>query len=137
ALFIILNGVLLIRPEELEPEIAGLRLYLIVIVLNVLFALPRLLKTIRLSELIASPICTCVFGFFAAGIVSQLARGQIGLAFDFAGEFGKVVLYYLLLISVVGTPARLRNLLGWIVAFVVILLALAVLQYHEFIDCEA
>src|SRR5207302_81154 len=43
ALFIVLNAVLLIRPEDLLPEIAGTRLYLIVIALNVIVALPDLI----------------------------------------------------------------------------------------------
>ena len=43
AFFVLLNAVLLIRPEELVPDIAGLRLYLIALVLCTLTTLPRLL----------------------------------------------------------------------------------------------
>lgn len=136
ALFVILNGVLLIRPEELLPDIDGLRLYLIAIALNVFVAAPRLAETLRLKELAARPITVCVLGVWAAGILSQLVRGQIGLAIDFAGEFGKVMLYYLLLVSIIDSSSRLRAFFGWIVAFVVVISTLGLLQHHEVIDIE-
>ena len=51
-LFVVLNALMLIRPEELFPEITGLRLYLIVIALcallpsrHVVAALPALWMT--------------------------------------------------------------------------------------------
>lgn len=137
AVFVLLNAVLLLRPEELLPDIAGLRLYLIVISLSVLTAGPRLLNALRPSELAAQPITLCVLGVWVAGILSQVFRGQVGLATDFAGEFGKVVLYYLLLVAVIDTPARLRAFLGCIVVFVVALTSLALLQYHAVIDLDA
>ena len=51
ALFLVLNGVLLIRPEELFPEIAGLRLYLIVIVACTRASLRDLRDFCRVSRL--------------------------------------------------------------------------------------
>jgi putative inorganic carbon (hco3(-)) transporter len=137
ALFVILNAILLIRPEELQPDIAGLRLYLIVISLTTLSALPRLVQTLHPSELAKSPITVCVLGVWCAGILSQLVRGQFGLAADFAGEFGKVILYYLLLVSIIDTPGRLRAFLGWLIVFVVIISSLGLLQYHGMIDNDA
>lgn len=136
-LFVLLNAILLIRPEETQPDIAGLRLYLIVIILTTLSALPRLGQTLRRSELTKSPITMCILGIWVAGILSQLVRGQIGLAVDFGGDFGKVVLYYLLLVSILDTPARLRSFLGWLVGFVIVISTLGLLQHHEVIDIEA
>jgi O-Antigen ligase len=59
------------------------------------------------------------------------------VATDFAGEFGKVVLYYLLLVSVVDRPGRLRALLTWIVVCVTVVSTLGLLQYHGVIDNAA
>ena len=137
ALFVLLNAVLLIRPEELLPSIAGLRLYLIVIAGCLLTTGSRILEKLRPGELAAQPITVCVLGVWAAGILSQLARGQLGLAADFAGDFGKVVLYYLLLVSVLESVGRVRAFLGWIVVFVVVISTLGLLQYHGVIDNEA
>jgi hypothetical protein len=137
AFFILLNAVLLIRPEELLPDIAGLRLYLIVICLCLATAGPRVVARLQPSELAERPITVCVLGVWVAGILSHLARGQAGLAIEFAGEFGKVMLYYLLLVSVLDTPNRLRAFLGCLVVIVAVITTLAVLQYHGFIDVEA
>ncbi|MBX9623568.1 MAG: O-antigen ligase family protein [Gemmataceae bacterium] len=137
ALFVLLNAVLLIRPDDLVPELAGLRTYLFVIGLTLVAAAPRLVDTLRPADLAGRPIACGVIGFWAAGIVSQIARGQFGLASDFAGEFGKVVLYYLLLVSVVDSPARLRAFLGWLVVLVGVLATLGLLQFYGAIDVEA
>jgi putative inorganic carbon (hco3(-)) transporter len=134
ALFVVLNAVLLIRPEELLPEIAGLRLYLIAITGCLLTAGARLVTVLQPAELARRPITVCVLAVWAAGALSQVVRGQIGLAIEFATEFGKVVLYYLLLISVLDTPNRIRAFLTWIVVFVVVISGLGLLRYHGVID---
>src|SRR5579859_6624922 len=108
ALFILLNAVLLIRPEELYPEIAGLRLYLIVISLCLVTTIPKLLPQLSVPMLARRPITVCVLGLLGAVTLSLLVRGQMSAAEEFVPEFAKVVVYYLLLVSVVDTPARLR-----------------------------
>ncbi len=136
-LFVLLNAVLLIRPEEILSEIAGLRLYLIAICLCLLTSGQRVLALLRPNELAARPINLCVVGVYVAIVLSQLIRGQFGVAMEHASEFGKIVLYYLLLVAVVDTPERLRALLGWIVGFVAVLSTIALLQYHQVIDIPA
>jgi hypothetical protein len=137
ALFVVLNGVLLLRPDDLFPELAGVRMYLMTIAVCVLAAAPRLVEALRPSVLVNRPITACVLGFWAACLASQAARGQIGLALDYAGEFGKTVLYYLLLTAVVDTRERLRALLGWVVGMVGVLAGLGLLQYYQAIDIPA
>src|SRR4029434_4048871 len=104
ALFIVLNAVLLIRPEELWPEIAGLRLYLIVISLCLAAAAPRLLTQLSPHTLAQRPITVCVLGLLAAVALSLVARGRVDEAAEFVPEFAKLVAYYLLMVSVVDTP---------------------------------
>src|SRR5947209_8006528 len=103
-LFVLLNAVLFIRLEELWPESAGLRLYLIVISLAALLSLPDVLHHLRPSEIAKRPITVCVFGLFLATALSLLARGRGDDAAELVPEFGKVVVYYLLMVSVVNTP---------------------------------
>jgi hypothetical protein len=136
-LFVLLNAILLIRPEELLPEIAGLRLYLIVICLCLLTSGHRILALLQPAELANRPITVCVLGLLAAVVVSNLVRGRLDLVSNYGGEFGKVVLYYLLLVATIDTPERMRGFLAWIVGFVSALAALALLQYHHVIDIEA
>jgi O-antigen ligase len=137
ALFVMLNGVLLIRPEELTPGGGDLRLYLIVLGPTLVAAGPKLLAALRWSELRKQPISVCVLGFWVAGALSQLVRGQIGLAIDFFDSFGKTVLYYFLLVSVIYTPDRLRTFLGWLVVLIIAMSTLGLLQYHGVVDIEA
>jgi O-antigen ligase len=137
ALFLLLNAVLLIRPEELLPDIAGLRLYLIVMALCLVASAPGLVRQLTLQSLVENPITVCVLGLLAAVLTSLVFRGMIGYGLDVAGEFAKVVLYYLLFLAVVDTPRRFRLFLGAIVALAVVLTTLSLLQYHEYIDVEA
>lgn len=137
ALFIVLNAVLLIRPEDLMPAIAGTRLYLISISLAVLIALPNILRRLHPAALVRQPFTVCVFGLLAATALSHFVRGQMDRLVEFVPEFAKVVVYYLLLISVVDTPARLRAFLGFLVLFIGVITALGLLQYHEVIDVNA
>ena len=51
-----------------------------------------------------------------------------------ATDFARVVLYYLLFVAVVDTPARLRAMLVWLLAFIAAMTALALCQYHGVID---
>jgi putative inorganic carbon (HCO3(-)) transporter len=136
-LFLVLNAVLLIRPEELFPELAGLRLYLVVMVACLLAAGPRLIAVLQPNRLAERPVTLCVLGVWAASVLSQLARGQIGLAFEFGAEFGKAVVYFLLLVAVIDTPARLRTFLGGLVVLVVASSGVGLLQYHGVIDVPA
>src|SRR5579864_202126 len=137
ALFLVLNAILLIRPEDFLPEIAGSRLYLILIVVNLGLALPKIIDQLRSNQLVKQPITVCVLGLLVAAALSNLARGRLDLMWDFVPEFAKVVVYYLLFIAVVDTPARLRNFLGFVVPLVMVVGGLGVLQMHEIIDYEA
>lgn len=135
-LFLALNAVLFIRPEEIWPELAESRLYLIVMVLCVLSNLPRLANTLSPMSLSANPIGVCVIGMVLAVPLSHLVRGDVDRAFDDAGEFGKVALYYFLMAGILDSADRFRGFLGWCVVLITALTAIALLQYHEVIDVE-
>ena len=64
ALFILLNAVLLIRPEEIMPDLAGLRIYLMVMAACLLANAPRLIAILNPAELASRPITLCVVGFW-------------------------------------------------------------------------
>jgi putative inorganic carbon (HCO3(-)) transporter len=136
-LFIILNAILFIRPEELYPDLAGVRLYLIVITLCALVTAPKILDQLTPASLSRRPITVCVLGLLVAVALSYVGRGWLGGLLEQAPEFAKVVLYFLLLMAVIDTPGRLRQFLGWLVVFTGVVTALAVLQYHEYIDVPA
>jgi putative inorganic carbon (HCO3(-)) transporter len=130
-LFLLLNAVLLIRPEELFPAIAGLRLYLIVIVPCLLTSLPRLVELLSPSSLRDRPVAVCVLLFFAATLVSLCVQGRVNEAFtEFGPEFGKVILYYFLLLAVVDTPERYRAFAAALILLIGVLTGIALAQQY-------
>jgi len=137
ALFLLLNAILLIRPEELLPDLAGLRLYFIVIGLCLLTTGAGVFRQLTADSLIRNPITACVLGFLVALGLSVAFRGMMDRVVELGSEFAKVVLYYLLLVAVIDSPRRFRAFLGAIVGFVLVLTALGLFQYHEYIDVEA
>jgi putative inorganic carbon (hco3(-)) transporter len=78
-----------------------------------------------------------MFGILAFGLMSDLANGQIELGVDFVIDFAKVLLFYLLLVGIVDTPARLRLFLVWVSIIILIPTSLALLHYHKVIDIPA
>jgi hypothetical protein len=133
-LFILLNAVLFIRPGEIVPDFEGLPIYQWVILSCLVVAYPRLLDQFTREALISRPVTVCVVGVWVAAVVSHLARLNAFDAREIGFEVGKVILYYLLLMAVVDTPQQLRKLLVGLVLFIVVLAAIAVLQFHGRID---
>jgi putative inorganic carbon (HCO3(-)) transporter len=136
-LFLILNAVLLLRPEDLRPGLAGLHLYQLVIAACLVGAAPKVVGQLVPRALADRPVTVCLVGFLGAIVLSLLARGRIGEAVWDGAEFAKVVAFYLLLVALVDRPERLRTFLGWLVLLVAVLAVLALLQFHGVIDVEA
>ena len=134
ALFILVNVATFLRPAEISPALAGVPVYLILILACTLVALPRLLAQWASQPLGERPITVCVLGVLAAVVMSHLARGNAGLAWWWGVEFGKVVLYYLLLVGIVDSPSRLRQFLIWLLICIGASAGLSLLQYHGVID---
>jgi putative inorganic carbon (hco3(-)) transporter len=133
-LFLLLNAVLLLRPEELLA-FEGLHLYMILIVLCTTTSLPRLQELLSVASLRRRPIAVCVLLFFVATIVSLLARGRIDDAlFDSGPDLAKVILYYFLLIAVVDTADRFRAFVVTLIVLISIVSIIALAEYHGFVD---
>ena len=130
-LFLLLNAVLLLRPEELFPEITGLRLYLLTIIPCVLLSLPQLARELSPDTLRRRPISACVLLFFLSTILSFSVQGRINEAlFEFCPDFGKVILYYFLLLATVDTPSRFRAFVAALVVLISGLTAIALSQHY-------
>jgi O-antigen ligase len=133
-LFILVNAVLFIRPQDLFPELLPDRTYQILILACAVVSFPALFQRLRPGSWASQPITWCVLGMYPAVIVSHLVHAQYGVAFEAATEFVKVILYFLLVISLLHSFARLRTFSLCLVAFVVILTSLALLHYHGVIE---
>ena len=133
-LFILVNAALFIRPGEIVPALLGWEIYFYVIMACLIAAAPDVLRTLAGQRLDVQPITLCVFGLLIAVPLPALLAGDVGEAWRTGFHFAKVVAYYLLFISVVTTPTRLRILLISILTFCGIVTLLAVLRYHDVIE---
>ncbi len=137
ALVVVLNGLLIIRPEELFPLLDGLRLYYVLVVCALIYYAPVISQEFSRTSLTCYPLLVLVLSLLAAVVLSQVINFQLGKAFQEGQEFAKVVAYYLLLVVALRSLPALRVFLNALVVFIVVQTALALLQYHEFIDIEA
>jgi hypothetical protein len=137
AFFLLLNAVLLLRPEEVVPSLAGLRLYFIAVGFCILTSFGRLMELLSPSSLRDRPVAVCVLIFYLSTILSNLALGRASEAFiGFGSEFFKVVLFYFLLLANVDTEWRFRTYVATLIALVTLLTSIALAQHHGTIDIE-
>jgi O-antigen ligase len=135
-LFVLVSGVLILRPADVFPSLLGLPIYEVCILACIAAAAPALLRNLP-RGLTTEPVSVCVFGLVGAIALSQLSHGEIGAAVTESAEFAKILVYYLLLVVVVDTPQRLQQFLWWLTVFIVAHAALAVMQYHGLLDLPA
>jgi hypothetical protein len=133
-LFLLVNATLFIRPAEIVPALLGVKIYEALILSCLLVAGPEILAYLTRRSLDTQPITLCVFGLLLAVPLSHAAQLNGEKAWEDGFEFAKVVIYYVLLVSVVNTPARLRQFLFWTVGFCAVMMTVALLRYHEVIE---
>jgi hypothetical protein len=130
-LFILVTATLFVRPSEIVPGLAEVPVYEGLIVVCLLVASPSLFRMMAARGALASqPITVCVLGVLLAIVLSHVAHAYPGGAVSGFIQFGKIFLYYLLLIGVVNSPARLRSFLSWLVLFILVVAVLALVEYH-------
>jgi len=133
--FIALNGMIIMRPMEIIPSLANLPLYELNILLCLATAMPAIFNLMR-SRFLSFPVNLCAVGMFFAILASTLSKGDFVDAQEQGTEFLKVLIYFVLLLALVDSPARIRQLLAWIVIFAFVLNVVALLSYHHAIDLD-
>jgi O-antigen ligase len=136
-LFLLVTGILMIRPAEIVPGLLGLPLYEVSILACLAVAWPRVIHQLTGRSLAARPATLCVLGLLLAVVLSQAAQLSAWGVRNSGVNFAKVVLYYLLLVGVLNTPRRLRVFSVWLAGCILVLTVLAVLQFHGTIDVPA
>lgn len=135
-LFLLVNAALFVRPAEVLPDVVGWNIYEFLILACLAASFPVVLKQFTVKSLEERPVTVCVLGLFLAVAMSEIAHLHFARLVDTDGpvaDFAKMVLYYLLFVGLVDSPARLRALLFWMLVFATTTISLAVLQYHGYI----
>jgi hypothetical protein len=134
--FLLVNAALFIRPAELVPALVGWKIYEPLILLCAVTAVTEVLGFLTGGSSGTKPITLCIFGLLLVIILSFMSRFEMDKAVEKGIEFTKVLVYYLLLVSIVNTPERLRRFLFWITLFCAAMTLLAVLRYHDVIEIK-
>ncbi len=134
ALFILVNGVLFIRPMELVQFLVELPVYEITILICLICSLTAILKKFQPSTWVEQPVTMCVLGLLPAIMLSHLVHVKVGNAFVEGREFAKVVVYYVLMVSLLTSYARIRWFCLALVIYVVIVSGLALMQFYGVVD---
>jgi putative inorganic carbon (hco3(-)) transporter len=133
-LFLLVNATLFIRPAEIVPAWQGWEVYFYAILTCFVVATPDVLRYLTAESLEKQPITLSVFGLLAAVALSPLVGGDAAESWRTGVPFAKIVIYYLLFVSLVNTPGRLRMLLVCLLTCCGVVTALAVLRYHDLIQ---
>ena len=137
ALFVLLNLVQILMPSAFVRDLEAVPIYLFVLLGCLVASYPGVLAQLHPASLAGRPISVCVLGLLVAVELSFLSHAHFLYARTLGPEFAKLVLYYLLLVANINSPARLRRFLTCIASFVGLLTLLALLQYHGQIDIES
>ncbi|PHS14114.1 MAG: hypothetical protein COA78_06130 [Blastopirellula sp.] len=136
-LFILLNGILFIRPAELIPILEPFRLYLIVMFFCITTSGDRIFHQLEMKNLVNNPITLCCLGLLVSVVMSHLRHGSIYDARFSGAEFIKLVIYYLLCLSCINTPSKLNSFISWFLVFTLISTVLALLQFYGLVNIPA
>jgi O-antigen ligase len=133
--YLALIAVLLLRPEDLAPELAGLRLYLVTVSLCLVTSLLALAKKLTADSLRSEPLHAAVLAYLAIQPLSLVLAGRIN--FVTGGVlYGclKMAVCFFVTVAVIDSYERFRTLLAVLVLVISVSALLPVLQYHEAID---
>lgn len=133
-LFLLANAALFVRPGELIPALEGVKLYLMLIVAALLCAVRPLQNQVRWRTLVQQPANLCVLGVLLGVILSHMSIAYLGGLLLGVWEFGKVILYYLLLVALINTPRRMRTFLMTTAIAATVMVAFSVDSYRDFVD---
>jgi NADH:ubiquinone oxidoreductase subunit 6 (subunit J) len=129
-------GTLLVHPGDLVPGLEDLPVYQVLVTCCLMAALPGVIAQLSFESLRANAVTCLVLLLVATAALSHLARGSLYDARQAAMFVGKVSLLYLLVVSLVNSPARLRITLAAVAAFVLGMTLLAVFQYHDVLHLQ-
>ncbi|MBY0232180.1 MAG: O-antigen ligase family protein [Gemmataceae bacterium] len=132
-LFILVNAILFVRPADVVPAFINIEFYQYAILACLLVSFPAVLDHLQPAKMEKRPIDLCVIGLFFATVLSHAASARLDRMVDEGFASFKVVVYYLLFVALVTTPARLRTFSAWIALFACAVAALSALDYHKVI----
>ncbi len=137
ALFLLVTAIMIIRPADFVPGLLGANLYLVAIVPCILLSWHKVIPQLTTKGLRERPVLVFAIGMLLVAMISNLLHAQFEVGFVSITECLKILMFYLLMLGHIDSPARLRLFLGFLVGVIVIPILLAVLNYHNYIHLHA
>lgn len=137
ATFLLLTATLFVRPAEIVAALKDAPLYLCLMLVCLAANAPKMARQFLPASLNRHPVSACVTGMLLAVAISHLSHGLVSDARFAVQEFGKPVVYFLLLLCVIDSQRRLTHFLKWLLLCIVVVAGLALLQFHGMIDIPA
>lgn len=131
AWFLLATAALIVRPGDLFPQLQDWPIYQGFLLLAAALSVPELTRQLSIKALWENPITGCVVGLLGAVVCSHLMRFSLFGVRVVGGEFFKVCVYYLLLVAVLDTPARVRGFLLCVVGCAVAVTVIALGVYFH------
>jgi len=136
-LLLLVTAVLLLRPAEIVPELEDAPIYEVVILACLICSITAVLTQLTSDSLAARPITLCILGLQFTAVMSHLAHLSFTQALDSGMLVFKVLVLYLLIVAGLNSYARLRRFMAVLGGLLAMLAAMALLQYHGYIDIAA
>jgi O-antigen ligase len=134
AMFLLVNAFLFLRPSDVYPPLYGVEIYQYVIAACLLLSLPALIDLFSGGRLGSMPVAACVLGLFPFVFASNVVNLGPEEAFGQTFAFAKILTYFLLLLALVTTPARLKAFAGFLVFFACVLAIVSLLDFYQVIE---
>jgi O-antigen ligase len=128
--FLLVTAALFVRPGEISEEWYNWPIYQYLILACFVVSVPEIFRQLLERRLTDQPIAICVFCLLPLVVLSNLGQFKTEDAFDHGFGFFKVVIYFLLFVSLVTTPARLQIFMYWLIGCCLVLTLITVLQFH-------
>lgn len=135
--FLLLNFILFIRPEELYPPIQGIRLYYTAFLACLILGWGHLSQNLRPEKIFNEPITCCILLYGLVFTFSNFINVGGYVAREQGIEFLKLFLYYLLFISLIDSPDRMRSFLRALIVYIFIVTSVVLLDHYEIVRFEA
>lgn len=135
-LFLLVNINLFLRPAELVPALKGLPIYEVLILSSFFLSLDQIKRVVQFPNLKRQPITLCVIGVLVAVAMSHLSHMYLYGVRTSTIAFLKTLIYYILLISIIDSPKRLKGLLKTVAISSSVMILLCVIDYAGIIDFE-
>jgi hypothetical protein len=133
-IFLLTNATLFVRPADFVPALETTPIYFYLLLTCLALSFTTILSYLTEAPLSRKPITVCVLGLLAAVALSHVSNGDFYMARVETIAFAKTVAYFLLLVSLIDRPSRLRAFLLCVVFLTAVVAVTAVLSLHGIVS---